>query len=261
MIILLHTSKTMVPTPSIPAETRPQYIDTASELAAYIRSLDTDELQKAMHVSPALAAKIQKMYAEWGADASRETAAVVTFRGDIYSGLRALEFTEIERAFASQHLRIISALYGILRPYDAVSLYRLEAAYKFAEPTYKDLYKFWGDKLAQTLPPDEAVINLTSVEYEKLVLPHTNNKLVIAPRFLTRKTADSEPTFVVVHAKIARGAFARWLIQRQRDDVTDLQDFTDLGYAYAPSLSTEQQPTYICTNFGGTGLSQRLIKD
>ena len=116
-----------------------------------------------------------------------------------------------------------------------------------------------GDALARQLPTNNVVINLSAVEYTKAVFPHmSSDAQVITPKFMTRNKSG-EPTFVVVHAKIARGAFARWLIQRRIHDTADITKFTDLNYHYEASLSTPEQPVFICDTFGGIGLSVRLI--
>jgi cytoplasmic iron level regulating protein YaaA (DUF328/UPF0246 family) len=153
---------------------------------------------------------------------------------------------------------ILSGLYGLLRPYDGVHPYRLEAAYILPIPGAKNVYNFWGSQLAEVIPREGPIINVTSAEYEKLVIPYLSKERVITPKFLSRMPKKAEPSFVAVHAKIARGAYARWLIQRGQDSAEGLENFNDLGYRHQPHLSTPQQPVYICDSFEGIGLSQRL---
>jgi len=109
------------------------------------------------------------------------------------------------------------------------------------------------------LPQDDLIVDLSAVEYSKTVTPYIDQTRIVAPRFLTVNPKTSEPTFVVVHAKIARGAFARWLIQSRVTNSDKLQTFQGLGYRYASTLSTPTQPTFVCKKFGGIGLSTRLI--
>jgi uncharacterized protein len=225
----------------------------ASELRSYIRTLAEEELAKCMKISPAKAKIVHTLYAK----KSIVSPAVECFRGDIYSGLRALDFTDKERERAQECLLILSGLYGVLRPYDGIEPYRLEAAYRLPEEKFNNLYSYWGKTLAPCIDPDALIINVTSLEYSKLILPYVSNKQ-ITPRFLTRHKPDAEPVFVVVHAKIARGAFARWAILQQ-DTVPDFTSFGDLGYKYDPSLSSDAEPVYVCEDFGGIGLSQRLV--
>lgn len=253
LTILLHSSKTMVPTPSRRPLSTPRLHAEADALRRYVSGLSLEALQKSMHISAKLAKEVKATYA----DTPKSSAVVDVFRGDIYSGLRALEWTDADADFAQNHLVILSGLYGILRPYDAIIPYRLEAAYKLPDEPYTNLYGFWGTRLAEALPKDGPIINVTSAEYEKLVLPYIDAARVITPKFLSRM--NGEPKFVAVHAKIARGAYARWLIQRGQDSAEGLEAFNDLGYHYQPDLSTPQHPVYICDDFKGIGLSQRLV--
>jgi cytoplasmic iron level regulating protein YaaA (DUF328/UPF0246 family) len=120
------------------------------------------------------------------------------------------------------------------------------------------MYEFWGKSIASILPPDTTtLINVSAVEYTKALLPHVDTP-VIAPKFLTVSLKTGEPTFVTVHTKIARGAFARWLIQSRIQDPARLIEFSELGYAYDVAMSTSEQPVFICQEFGGIGLSVRL---
>lgn len=245
----------MVVTPPSRALSVPDFAYQASVLADEIAALGVPQLMSAMHVSEKLAGEVRDLYA--GRDTLRLSATVEVFRGDIFSGLRALEWDDDDKDFAQQHLRLLSGLYGILRPYDGIQPYRLEAAYKL--PTTTNIYVYWGDKLAEALPATGPIINLTSAEYSKLVVPYLDDSRLITPRFLTVKSGATEPTFVAVHAKIARGAYARWLIQRGEDSAERLDEFTDLGYEYDVALSQPGQPVYVCRDFQGLGLSQRLV--
>jgi len=256
LTILLHSSKTMVPVPPTRELTTPVFEAQANELTDYLQELTLEQYQKVMHISEKLAGQVEDLYLE-----RLElplTAAVETFRGDIYSGLRALEWNDAEKDFAQKHLKLLSGLYGVLRPYDGIQPYRLELGYRLPEGPYKDLYNFWSDKVAEAIPMDGPIINVTSDEYAKVVLPFIDTSRIITPVFLTRKTAGEEPVFVVVHSKIARGSYARWVIQRGLATVDGLEDFNDLGYVYDGERSSAKQPVYVCEQFGGIGLSQRL---
>lgn len=247
----------MVVTPSEPKLTTPRFIKEAEALQQYVCGLDSQQIQKTMHVSEKLAEATRDTFKLWRLTGSK-SAAIETFRGDIYSGLRALDFTDQERHFAQENLYILSGMYGLLRPYDEVYPYRLEAGYRLPDEPYRSIYTFWGERLAKHLPAEGPVVNLTSVEYDALVLPYLDAVRVITPKFLTIMPGKTEAKFVAVHAKIARGAYARWLIKRGTEDAEDLAAFDDLGYEYDESQSTEQQPVYICRDFKGIGLSQRL---
>jgi cytoplasmic iron level regulating protein YaaA (DUF328/UPF0246 family) len=146
----------------------------------------------------------------------------------------------------------------VLRPLDGIYPYRLEMGYRLPDEPFKNLYTFWGKSIADTIPIDEPIINLSAVEYSKTVTPYVNTARTITPKFLTVNPKTKEPTFVVVHAKIARGAFARWLIQNRIEIVQDLNKYNELGYTYNESLSSDLEPVFVCEQFGGLGLSIRL---
>jgi cytoplasmic iron level regulating protein YaaA (DUF328/UPF0246 family) len=245
------------PTSGIAPTGAPALLDRAEELVGYLRTLSRDQLTKVMTISPDLAAKTQEQYAEWSTKPDRQAPAATTFVGDIYSGLQIDSFTAADRRYAGTRLRILSGLYGILRPFDGISPYRLEMGYRLPPGKYANLYRFWGTSIAEQLPASGRIVNLAANEYSKTVLPYVDAGRVTTPRFLTVDPKTQEPKFVVVHAKIARGAFARWLITQKVPD-TALHSFSEIGYKYTESLSTDQQPTYICHDFAGKGLSIRL---
>lgn len=252
MIILLHSSKTMRQAQASGKMTTPKFLAEASMLKREIRAIPAEQLAKIMHISSALAAKTHTQFEQWDA-AGQRSPAIDSFIGDIYSGLQPQTFTSVDREYAQQVLRIISGLYGVLRPLDGVQPYRLEMAYKL--PTINNLYDFWGDKIANTLP-NGPIINTSSEEYSKVITPFVDPSRIVTPRFLTIK--NDKPEFVVVHAKIARGAFAGWMIRHRVKDAQSLHLFNELGYRFDASLSTDQEPVFVCREFGGKGLSIRL---
>jgi cytoplasmic iron level regulating protein YaaA (DUF328/UPF0246 family) len=260
MILLLHSSKTMRSPSHDGVLRRPELLGKAEELAGYLKTLPMGELGKAMHISGALAEKTQQTIADWSAAPGRQSVAMDSFVGYIFSGLQAGSLSEAERDYADKHLRILSGLYGILRPYDGICPYRLEMGYRLPDSRYKNLYQFWGEAVAKTLPESGLIVNLAAVEYSKVVTPYVEPDRLVAPRFLTLDPKTGEPAFVVVHAKIARGAFANWLI-RSRVATTDrLSEFAEIGYRYDEGLSTPTEPAFVCEQFGGLGLSVRLEK-
>lgn len=258
--ILLHTSKTMRPIEDghLTVST-PQYEARAEELMGYLSSLSVEQIANVMKISSKLADKVTVDIAAWtpsGIPGGRP--AIDSFIGDIYSGLQVQEWSSHDREYAQGVLRILSGLYGVLRPLDTVKPYRLEMGYRLPDMPYKNLYSFWGDLVAKTIPHDGDIVNLSAVEYSKLVTPYVDVDRIITPQFLTVSPKTHEPTFVVVHAKIARGAFAAWLIRNRVADSVVLCEFTQLGYKYDASLSTPASPVFICESFGGLGLSVRL---
>jgi cytoplasmic iron level regulating protein YaaA (DUF328/UPF0246 family) len=237
---------------------KPQLLKQASELAKYIQTLSPQQLAKSMHFSDDMAEKTQQLMSSWTASPEKQLPAIDAFLGDIYSGLQVQIFSEEDRTFANDHLYILSGLYGVLRALDSIYPYRLEMGYRLPDEPYKNLYTFWNDSIAKCIPNDQPVINLSAVEYTKAVLPYLPNVKVVSPKFMTLDPKTDEPKFTVVHAKIARGAFARWLIQQRVDSLDNLKDFKDLGYEYNSELSTTEVPVFICKEFKGIGLSVRL---
>ncbi|GIJ76519.1 hypothetical protein SAMN05443287_10836 [Micromonospora phaseoli] len=259
MIVLIHTSKVMRPAPAGGrALTEPALRGPAEELAGYLKTLSVEQLAAVMEISPALAAKTRTLLADWGVEPDRQSPAMDSFAGDIYSGLRACDLSEADRAYADQRLRILSGLYGILRPHDAVRPYRLEMGYRLPDPRYADLYDFWGDRIAGCLPQRGTVVNLAAAEYHRTVTRFLDRDRFVSPRFLTVHPKTGEPRFVVVHAKIARGAFARWMLTNRIDQPEAVTDFAEIGYRYEPTLSRPRQPAFVCKEFEGKGLSVRL---
>src|SRR5262245_40960307 len=223
MTVLIHTSKTMRAPNAQPArkpDRAPALLDRARELIGYLRTLSPRRLEAAMTLSGPLAAKTHELHEAWSTDPHQQRPAVESFLGDIYSGLQAGAFTAAERTYADRHLRILSGLYGILRPYDGIWPYRLEMGARLPDPRYRNLYSFWGNSIAEQLPATGTVINLAAKEYSRAVLSGLDPALVVTPAFLTGDR------FVAVHAKVARGAFARWLITHRAADLTS---FAELG--------------------------------
>lgn len=209
-----------------------------------------------MHLSMPKAEQTMRLIAEWPTTTAQP--AIDAFLGDIYSGLQVQTFNEADRAYANNHLVILSGMYGGLRALDSVKPYRLEMGYKVPLQDYKNMYDFWGEKIVALLTKSSIVINLSAVEYTKAVLPYAHTARIITPKFMTISPKTGLPTFVTVHAKIARGAFAHWLIKNRIDTIDRLHDFNGLGYFFSETLSTPDQPIFVCETFKGLGLSVRL---
>lgn len=258
--VLIHSSKTMRSPAATASTTTPLLIGKARPLAAYLQTLTTTQIQTVMNISSPLSYKVHNTLKMWNVVATQQSPAVDSFIGDIYSGLRAGALSKDDRDYAQQTLRILSGLYGILRPYDGVRPYRLEMGYKLPRQSLSSLYEYWGSAIADTLPKDGPVVNLSAAEYTKTVLPYIDVNRVVTPRFLTINPKTVKPSQVIVHTKIARGAFARWLMISRITSRNGMMQFSDLNYSYDSVLSTPSEPTFVCMEFGGIGLSQRLQK-
>jgi cytoplasmic iron level regulating protein YaaA (DUF328/UPF0246 family) len=229
----------------------------AKELVDTWCTASSSDIESLMKVSPKKAEEVKRLYSEWSDSLELQTPAIDTFVGDIYSGLQVQTWSLEDRTYAQDHLLILSGLYGGLRACDGVMPYRLEMGYKL--PDGRSMYQFWGDSIASLIPSGtDYILNLSAVEYTKALLPHSGLS-AITPKFLTINPKTGQPTFVAVHAKIARGAFARWVVQHRIEDTSKLIEFQELGYHYNETASTPDQPVFICEEFGGLGLSVRLV--
>jgi cytoplasmic iron level regulating protein YaaA (DUF328/UPF0246 family) len=259
MILLLHSSKTMRSgTGWLKDYRKPLFIEKSLPLAYFLKTLSVRELEIIMHISTTLATKTHVVFDGWEVQAVNNIAALDSFVGDIYSGLQAHTFTEDDRKYADGHLLILSGLYGALRPLDSICPYRLELGYHLPSIKYANLYNYWSDTVAKSIPALNTVINLSSAEYSKLVLPFINSSRVVTPRFMSIDSKTNKPVFYAVHAKIARGALARWILSNRIEDPVTLKDFAEIGYRYDSSLSTDQSPVFVAHKFQGKGLSVRL---
>jgi len=244
MIILLNSSKTMVSAPARGARQRPVLFEDASALASLLKTMDADGLRKLMHLSPKLAGETHALVQAWS-ETGKQTMAIDAFQGDIYRGLQAGTLDDADRDYANQHVRILSGLYGVLRPFDLIQPYRLELMYGLSGAGFRNLYEFWGDKVAATLPKRGPIFDLASEEYSRLVRPFVTEHRIVEPEFLTRMTAEAEPTFVAVHAKVARGTLARWMVTHRVQTETDLALFDGMDYQFDRERSAPSKPVFV----------------
>jgi uncharacterized protein len=259
--ILLHSSKTMRTTHhGGDVYRQPLLLSRTEELAGYLKKMNLKQIQTAMQISPAMATRTKQLIEEWSMEPEAQSPAIDTFLGDIYSGLQVRTFDDADRVYAQDTLFILSGLYGVVRALDSIMPYRLEMAYKLPMEQAKNLYSYWGDTIARALPENRTIINVSSVEYTKAVFPYLKTAKIITPKFMTRDATSGEPKFVTVHAKVARGAFAHWLIKNRVESIDELRNFDELNYYYDPLLSTVDEPVFVCDEFGGLGLSVRITK-
>lgn len=235
---------------------KPPLLNQAESLANYVQSLPAAQLENCMHLSAKKARQVHEVWQHWSTKEECQLPAIDAFLGDIYSGLQVQTFSQTDRTYANSHLYILSGLYGVLRALDSIAPYRLEMGYKLPNQPYANLYQFWADQIASVIVP-AIIINLSAVEYTKSLLPYVNGTAVITPKFMTMNQAGI-PTQVTVHTKVARGAFANWLIRQRIQDVTELPSFNQLNYKYDATQSTPERPAFVCQKFGGIGLSVRL---
>lgn len=237
--------------PGAAEPTDPAMADQAAVLAAVARGLSSADLKRLMGISDALADLNRERFAEFAAepDAGRTRPAVFAFAGDTYAGLDARSLDADSLRWSQGHLRILSGLYGLLRPLDRIQPYRLEMGSRLANPRGKSLYAFWGDRLARALNDlgaqarTEVLVNCASEEYFAAVDRDRLSLEVITPRFLEDRPEG--PRIVSFHAKKARGAMARFMMERRLDTPEALKDFDSGGYRFVPELSQPGAPAFL----------------
>ncbi len=228
-----------------PAFTPPRLSEDTASLAATAKGLTRADLKRLMGISDDLAALNHARFQAFGTTPEGDRmAAAFAFAGDVYRGLEARSLNDTALAFAQDHLRLLSGLYGLLRPLDAIEPYRLEMGTKLATARGGDLYAFWGARLADMLNSDFApnaertLVNLASKEYFAAVDRETLDAAVITPAFKDVKDGKSRVLFM--YAKRARGLMARWIVENQIDRAEDLKAFDGEGYRFVPAASSQR---------------------
>lgn len=247
MLILLSPAKNMNfdPAEGAPRATKPLLLSDTAELSETTRKLTKGKLKSLMKISDKLADLNHQRFQALKAEAKAEGAkqAALAFNGDVYLGLDAQSLDKDDLAFAQDHLRILSGLYGLLRPLDAIEPYRLEMGSALKNPRGKNLYDFWGDKIAKELAKaakkhdDPTIVNLASNEYFGAVDTDALANRVVTPVFKDEK--DGKLRQLQFYAKRARGTMARLAIQNRLTRADDLKNLTPDGYTFSPDGSDE----------------------
>jgi cytoplasmic iron level regulating protein YaaA (DUF328/UPF0246 family) len=224
--------------------------DTA-ELAKVAKQQSANDLKRLMHISDKLAALNADRFKAFNLDGQSNSAkaASLAFDGDVYWGLDANSLSDDTLRYAQDHLRILSGLYGVLRPLDAIQPYRLEMGTKLKTKRGGTLYEFWGDIIADELlsalegHKDQAIINLASNEYVKAApkakLEAASGRPMISAKFLNVK--EGKARALMYYAKHARGQMARWIMENRVDRAEGLKDFNLGDYSYDKSASSETE--------------------
>lgn len=231
--------------------TAPDFQNDAISLARTARNLTLGNLKSLMHLSDDLARLNRDRFKAFqdAPDDEVTRPAALAFAGDTYQGLEAGTLDADEIAYAQDHLRILSGLYGVLRPLDAIQAYRLEMGSRLKTRRGGNLYDYWRDDLSNALNAQgqstgsEVLVNCASQEYFGAVALKALKLRVITPAFMEDK--GQGPKIVSFFAKKARGAMARYIVQNRLSDVEALQDFDIGGYAFQPDLSTADKPVFV----------------
>ena len=246
MLTVISPAKTLdYETPPVTgAFTQPTQLSQSRKLIRRLRQLDSDAISRLMSVSDNLAELNRQRFRQWKTPFKPENArqALFAFKGDVYLGLDAYSLDEDALDFTQQHLRILSGLYGILRPLDLMQPYRLEMGTRLDTEMGSNLYQFWDERITRLLNQElqqsgaKTLVNLASNEYFKAVKPKLLKAEIVTPTF--REYRKGEYRFISFSAKKARGLMARYMIDQRIDDVEGLKDFDYEGYKYNASLST-----------------------
>ena len=230
----------------------PSFLSQSSKLIGQLKKKEPKDIASLMGLSDKLATLNYDRYQSWTASkkASNDSKpSLLVFKGDVYQGLQAEDLTKKEMNFAQKHVRILSGLYGILRPLDLMKPYRLEMGTKLETSQGKNLYEFWGDKIQKNVLDElknqksDLLINLASKEYFTVLGKVPEDVNVISPAFKDYKNGKYK--IISFYAKKARGLMARWIIQNKVTDFENLKDFDVEGYKYSKAESTSTTPVFL----------------
>jgi len=253
MLMLLSPSKTLDYDRTLPAHTatRPEFRDQTLEIVDVMKQMSVSDIKGLMKLSDKLAelnyARYQGFENIFTNDNAR--AALFAFKGDVYDNMDSVNYTASNLDFAQKHLRILSGLYGLLRPLDLMQPYRLEMGTKLKNPHGENLYDFWGNTLTEKINQETMaldggfVLNLASGEYFKAVNAKKLRRPLVNVNFKQVKNGDLKT--IGLMAKRARGAFADWAIKNEIKREVALTSFKEQGYVYMPDLSDEANLTFI----------------
>ena len=234
----------------------PTMLEHAAELVEVMAGKSPNAIGKMMGISPQLAELNFERFQNWEVPFTEQTArqALLAFDGDVYNGMEASTFKQRDFTHAQKTLRILSGLYGVLRPLDLMMPYRLEMGTKLKTKRGKDLYGFWGQHITDELnaamtksPGEKTLVNLASIEYFKSVKQDALDGSIVSPAFLDAKGSGDYKT-IAFFAKRARGSMAGWMIKNRVGSVDELEGFDGLGYAFDGARSTADRPVFTRRN-------------
>ncbi|WP_114636956.1 peroxide stress protein YaaA [Polynucleobacter necessarius] len=250
MLIVLSPAKSLdYKTPvKVKAPTLPEFVSESAKLIADLKKLAPQDVAKLMGLSDQLAALNVGQYRDWSKKFTDENSkpAIYAFDGGVYDGFDVKTLNSKSLEFAQNHIRILSGLYGALRPLDLMQAYRLEMGTAFQNARGKDLYAFWGSRVTKSIKEvleqqkKPVLLNLTSEEYFKVLQPEELDCPVISPVFQDAK--DGKYKIISFYAKRARGLMARFVVENRITDPADLKGFNLDGYKYCAAESKENKP-------------------
>ncbi|MDG2060699.1 MAG: peroxide stress protein YaaA [SAR86 cluster bacterium] len=254
MIIVIAPAKTLDYETDLPTEdyTIASHLSKTKKLIKELRLKDPDKLSSLMGISDKLAVLNFERNMNWSSPkklSRNSRQALFTFKGDVYIGLEAYSMCDEGIKYAQKHLRILSGLYGLLKPLDLISPYRLEMGTKLEVGNHRNLYEFWGNDLTESINRDlddqknTTIVNLASVEYFSSINKENLSGKVVSPIFKDYKNGQYK--IISFFAKKARGMMARFIIENKIDDLNGLNNFNVAGYKYNSKESTDLFPVFL----------------
>lgn len=253
MLMVISPAKTLdfETPPTTERFTQPQYLDHSQELITQLRDLTPAQISELMHLSDKLAGLNAARFGSWNPAFTLDNAkqALLAFKGDVYTGLQAQTLTETQLTYAQKHLRMLSGLYGLLRPLDLMQPYRLEMGTRLPNARGKDLYAFWDTRISEWLNEalveqgDDLLLNLASTEYFSAIKRPALKARVIDTEFKDFKNGQYK--IISFYAKKARGMMSRFVISEQINDVDALKQFDAQGYRYSSEHSTPTKLVFL----------------
>jgi len=250
MLIVISPAKTLdfESKPKTQRYSQPRFLEQSQQLIDDLQKLSVQDVASLMKLSDKLAGLNAARFETWQTpfDLDNAKQALFAFKGDVYTGLNADILDDDDLEFAQQHLRILSGLYGILKPLDLMQAYRLEMGTKFANAKGVNLYKFWGNSLRESLESeleDGVLINLASNEYFKAAQGSKLKARIITPIFKDWKTDQYK--MISFYAKKARGLMSRYIIQNKLQEPEQIKQFDTEGYRYSEEMSSGDDWVFI----------------
>lgn len=253
MLILISPAKTLNETPVLKTKkfSLPFFIKESALLIEELRKYSPKKLAGLMDINPKLAELNFKRYMVWSEKFTIENAkpALLMFNGEVYNGLKANTMKEADLLYAQDHLRILSGLYGVLRPLDLMQAYRLEMGTSLKNPVGKDLYSFWGDKITNVISEvlseqkEKTLVNLASQEYFKTIDVKKIQGNIITPVF--KESRPEGYRMITIYAKKARGLMSRFIIENRIEKAEDLKHFDLEGYFFSEEMSGDGELVFV----------------
>jgi len=254
MLIIISPAKimNMKPQTLVSDYTIPEFLDKSEKLVEYMRQLSVEDLIDLYGTNSTIAKTNYARFYNWQLPFTNENSkqAILLFNGEVYNGLNAKSLGLDDFSYLQNHLRILSGLYGVLRPLDLMQAYRLEIGSKFEPLDYNNLYDYWGDiitlKLNEVLKQNKEqkiLVNLASGEYFKSVNKKLLNAKILNVEFY--EISGGKPKTIVVYTKKARGLMARYIIQNRIEDSEKLKNFDSEGYWFNAEMSTEEKFVFV----------------